>query len=92
MGWPLGYWGGPRPPPPPPIKSTFDGDPEKLMFFLNQIWSHLDQHGGAYIILANLEKEITKWVMTLHDRAPEVGDPDVFLRMLRAQFGDTTET
>lgn len=36
-GCPLEYWGIPGPMEHLPIKDTFDGSPEKLEFFLNQV-------------------------------------------------------
>lgn len=68
----------------PLIKAKFDGDPEKLAFFLNQVWSHLDQYGEFYTddeacvsaIGENLEGEAVEWVTLLHDEgAPELGVP-----------------
>lgn len=67
--------------PPLPLRATFDGNPQKLVFFLNQVWMHLDQHGGEYtddkawvdVIMANLEGEVASWVTSLHDEgAPQV--------------------
>lgn len=66
----------------PPIKDAIDGNPEKLAFFLNQTWSHLDQHEIKYAddkilmdtIVANLKGETVEWMTTLHDEgAPELG-------------------
>lgn len=37
----LGHPGGPG---APAIKATFDGSPEKLAFFLNQVWVHMDRY------------------------------------------------
>lgn len=45
--WCLLYWAPPPPVDPLPIKATFDGDPDKLLFFLNHVWAHLD----CYIIV-----------------------------------------
>lgn len=94
VGWPpLGYWGALRPPQPPKFKTVFNRNPEKLPFFLNQVWSLLDQHGAEYaddeawvdMIVANLEGEAAELVMILHDEGvPELGDPDTFLGKLRA--------
>lgn len=79
--------GHPKSPAPPPIKATFEGNPEKLAFFLNQVVSHLDQHGAAYAdnearmdtIMDNLDREVAEWLMALHNGAPKLGDPDAFL-------------
>lgn len=32
----------------PPIKATFDRNPDKLPFFLNLVWAHLDHYTIAY--------------------------------------------
>lgn len=52
QSWPFpGQDGGrdtPGPIEPPPIKATFNGSLEKLVFFLNQVWAHLDQYGPGY--------------------------------------------
>lgn len=55
---------------PPPIKPMFEGDPERLPFFLNQVWVHHDCYAYAYpdnakmvnAVTANLEEEVTEWV------------------------------
>lgn len=73
---------------PPLIKATLDGNLEKLAFFLNQMWAHLDQYGPVYFddvacvnaIVANVEGEAAECVTGLHDeRVPELGDPNDFL-------------
>lgn len=83
------------------MKATFDGNSEKLAFFLNQVWMHVDPHGGEYaddeawvdVIVTNLEGEMAEWVTTLHDeRAPELANLDAFLCELRAWFSDPMET
>lgn len=67
------------------MKATFDGDPEKLAFFLNQVWAHLDRYAPGYpsevamvnAVAANMEGEATEWVTRLHDEdAPELGNID----------------
>lgn len=87
--------------PTPPLRTTFDGNPEKLAFFLNQVWMHLDWHEGEYaddeawvdVIVANLKREAAEWMTRLHDEgAPELADLDAFLCELRAQFSDPTQT
>lgn len=65
VGWPPRYWGIPNPMEPPPIKAMFDESPKKLVFFLNEVWAHLDHYGSAcfndvvcmHIIVVNLEGE-----------------------------------
>lgn len=32
------------------MKATFDRDPEKLTFFLNQMWTYLDCYALAYAL------------------------------------------
>lgn len=82
-------------------KAPFDRKSEKLAFFLNQIWAHLDQHGVEYpddeaqmdVIVANLEGEAVVWVTDLRDEGtPELADPDAFFHDLRARFGEPTQT
>lgn len=42
-------------------------------------------------IVANLEGEAADWVTWLYnEEAPELGDPDAFLREFRACFKDNT--
>lgn len=100
-GWLPGLWPAPRPPPPPLLRATFDGNPEKLAFFLKQVWTHLDQHGGEYtevkaqvdVVIIILEGEAAEWMTTLHDEgAPDLSDPDAFLCELRAQFSNPMQT
>lgn len=73
LPWPwLVPWtvGTPLPlPPADPLsmKPIFDGDPEKVVFFLNQVWAHLKCYAPAYpldmvmvnAIAANLEGDST---------------------------------
>lgn len=75
----------------------FDRNLEKLVFFLNQMWAHLDLYGPVYAIdvacmnaiVANFEGEAVEWVMGCHDQgAPKLGDPDMFLGELRDCFRD----
>lgn len=57
--WMPGLWPVPKPPPSPQLRATFDRNPEKLTFFLNQVWAHFEWHGEGYPddIVANLEGE-----------------------------------
>lgn len=90
------YWGQ-QPVYLLPIKATFDGDPEKLPFFLNQVWAHLNRYTPAYTDnsmmmdagAVNLEVEAAEWVTSLHDeQAPELWDTNLFMDQLRAWFED----
>lgn len=92
----LGYPGGPG---APAIKATFDGSPEKLAFFLSQVWVHMDRYRLAYVdnatcvnaIMTNLGGKAAEWVTALHNEGdPKLGETDTFLRELRARFGDDT--
>lgn len=55
------------------MKTTFNRDPEKLVFFMNQVWAHLDDHMADYssdramvlTVTANLEGEAAEWVTQL---------------------------
>lgn len=55
------------------MKTIFDRDLEKLVFFMNQGWAHLDDHMVDYpndramvrIVTANLEGEAAEWVTQL---------------------------
>lgn len=82
------------------MKTTFDGDPEKLAFFLNQVWCHLDHYALAYpmevvvmnMVATNLEGEATVWVTRLHDQdVLELGNIDSFLEELRARFKNKSQ-
>lgn len=68
------------------MKATFD--PEKLAFFLNQVWAHLDCHAPAYpsdvvmvnAMATNLEGKAMEGVMKLHDEdMPELGNIKAFM-------------
>ncbi|KAK9395765.1 hypothetical protein NXF25_019126, partial [Crotalus adamanteus] len=83
-----------------PLRATFNGSPEKLAFFLNQVWSHLNHHGNNYpdeatrvdVNMANLEAEVADWVTILHDEdAPELATPDALLGSLWTCFGDPAQ-
>lgn len=58
-----------------PIKPTFDRNPKKLPFFLNQVWPHLDCSAYTHpddatmvnTVVANLEGEAAECVTSLHD-------------------------
>lgn len=81
-------WAAPRPLLPPLLKDIFDRNLEKLVFFLNQVWAHLDQHGREYAndeaIVANLKGVAAEWVTALRDeRTTELADLDAFLGELR---------
>lgn len=78
----------------------FDGSPEKLAFFLNQVWSHLDRYRNNYsdeaarvdIIMANLKAEVAEWMTTLHNEdAPKLVTPDALLGSLQTCFGDPAQ-
>lgn len=65
------------------------------MFFLNQVWAHLDWYGPVYAIdvacmnaiVCNFEGEPVEWLMGRHDQgAPKLRDPYMFLRELRDCF------
>lgn len=82
------------------MKATFDGDLEKLTFFLNQVWVHIDDHAVNYpsdqamvrAVTVNLEGEAAEWVTQLHDEdAPELGNIDTFLQELRVRFEDDSQ-
>lgn len=73
------------------------GDPERLPFFLNQVWAHLNCYASAYpndsvmvnVIATNLEGEVAEWVTSLHnEQAPELRDVNLFMGQLRARFED----
>lgn len=36
-------------PQPPPFKFTFDEQPEKLAYFLTQVWNYLEIYGDRYL-------------------------------------------
>lgn len=85
---------------PPPIKPTFNGDLEKLPFFLNQVWAHFDRYAYVYLndammvntVEANLEGDVAEWVTNLHDEgAPELLDANLFMEQLRARFEDESQ-
>ncbi|ETE58788.1 Calbindin-32, partial [Ophiophagus hannah] len=68
------------------------------MFFLNQVWAHIDDYGPGYptkqavVRPANLEGQEAEWVTQLHDKdAPELGNTDTFLQELRARFEDESQ-
>lgn len=43
-GWPLpAIWG------PPPLQATFDGSPDRVAIFLNQVISYVDLYGCFYL-------------------------------------------
>lgn len=85
---------------PPLIKPTFDGDPKKLSFFLNQIWVHLDLYAYAYsdnatmvnAMTANLEGEAAECVTNLHNEGtPQLLNTNLFMEQLRAMFEDASQ-
>lgn len=59
----------------------FDGKPEKLAYFLNQVWSHMDRYKADYpndaacvnTTITSLEGEPAHWVVFLHDEGSGVG-------------------
>lgn len=70
------------------------------MFFLNQVWAHLDCHALIYpndpaivhVVTSNLEGEASQWVIQLHNEdAPELGNIDAFLQELRIRFKDDSQ-
>ncbi|KAK9400830.1 hypothetical protein NXF25_011544 [Crotalus adamanteus] len=86
----------PQLPWPSPLRATFDGSPEKLAFFLNQVWSRLAHHGNDYpdkaaqidVIMDNLEAEAAEWVTILHDEdVPKPATPDALQGSLQMHFG-----
>lgn len=76
---------------PPTNKPTFDGDPKKRPFFLNQVWAHFDQYAYTYLdammvnaVVANIG-EAAEWVTNLHDEeALELLDASLFMELLTA--------
>lgn len=80
-----------------PIKAMFDRDPEKLMFFLNQVWANLDCYAPAYpleIVMANAMNSVNSSLeeeAKLHNDAPELGNINAFLGELRARFEDESQ-
>lgn len=55
-------------------RSATNKGPEKLAFFLNQVWTNLDDYVPAYLldivmvnaVATNLEGEAMEWVMRFH--------------------------
>ncbi|KAK9395824.1 retrotransposon-derived protein PEG10 [Crotalus adamanteus] len=95
--WNQPQWGPQQPVFAPPFNATFDGDPEKLIFFLNQVRSHLNRWAYLYpepgamvdVIGANLEGEASEWLNNLYsEQALELEDPHLFLLGLRERFED----
>ncbi|KAK9395547.1 Retrotransposon-derived protein PEG10 [Crotalus adamanteus] len=95
--WNQPQWGPQQPVFAPPFNATFDGDPEKLIFFLNQVRSHLNHWAYLYpepgamvdVIGANLEGEASEWLNNLYsEQALELEDPHLFLLGLRERFED----
>lgn len=94
----------PLPPPPPAqpatlphFRAAFDGSPDKLAFYLNCVWPHIDHYGDNYpnnqeiitIFTENLEGEAAEWVtQLLAEATPELGNIDKFLQELRKRFED----
>ncbi|KAK9395711.1 hypothetical protein NXF25_019072 [Crotalus adamanteus] len=85
---------------PPPLKATFNGGPEKLACFLNQVWIYLGRHRVVFpdevtcvnAIVANLEGEAAERMVALPDEgAPELGIIDDFLEGLQTRFWDPTQ-
>ncbi|KAK9403780.1 hypothetical protein NXF25_008607 [Crotalus adamanteus] len=85
---------------PPSLKPTFDGQLEKVAYFLNQVWIYLVQHEAAFLdevayvnaVTANLEGDATEWMVMLHDEGTlELGNIDTFLEGLWARFWDLTQ-
>lgn len=82
------------------MEVTFNG-PEKLAFFMNQVWAHLDDHMVDYpsdrvmvrAVTVNLEGQAAEWVTQLHDKdAPELGNINTFLQELKSRFKDDYQT
>lgn len=85
---------------PPPINPTFDGDPKKPSFFLNQVWANFDQYAYAYLddammvntVVANLKGEVAEWVTNPHNLgASELLDANLFMEQLRTRFEDESQ-
>lgn len=81
----------------PPLRTSFDGNPDRLALFLSQAISHLDQYAQFYpsqwamivAVTAVLEGEAAEWVADLHsEHAWEMADAGLFLEALRAHFED----
>lgn len=59
----------------PQLRATFDGNPNRLVVFLNQAIAHLDHYALAYrtqramvdAVVVGLEGEAAEWVADLHD-------------------------
>lgn len=79
------------------MKATFDGDLEKLAFFMNQVWAHRDNHMADYLsdwamvctLTVNLESEAAA---KFYDKdVPELGNIDTFLQKLRSRYEDDSQ-
>lgn len=86
---------------PPPLQATFDGSPDWVAIFLNQVISYMDLYGHFYpsqwamvvAITTVLMGEAADWVADLHsDHAHDLTDVGLFLEGLRAQFEDDSRT
>lgn len=82
------------------MKATFDGDLDKLMFFLNQVWAHLDHYPPVYpldmvmvnAVTANLDGEAVEWMTKLHNEdAPEFCNTEAFMVEPRVRFEDESQ-
>lgn len=82
---------------PPALRPTFDGQAEKLAYFLSQARIYLGRYGAAFpddearvsAIAESLDGEAAEWMMALHDvGAPELGGVEAFLEGLRERFED----
>lgn len=60
---------------PPPFRAKFDGQPEKLAYFLTQVWNYLEQYNVAHpdkisrmgAVTSNLEGDSTEWLVSLYN-------------------------
>ncbi|KAK9399584.1 hypothetical protein NXF25_012603, partial [Crotalus adamanteus] len=75
----------------------FDGQPEKLAYFLTQVSNYLEKYGDRYpndeskvnVISANLAGDAVERLVLLYDEAaPELHDVDAFMQELWNQFDD----
>ncbi|ETE59976.1 hypothetical protein L345_14287, partial [Ophiophagus hannah] len=90
-----------RPAAPPQFKAAFDRDPDKLAFFLNRVWAHIDEYVSDYpsdqsmiqAITKKFKREAAEWMNQLHNKdVPELGNVDsCFLQELRDRFKDESQ-
>lgn len=78
-----------------------DGSSDKLAFYLNWVWAHINHYGEGYTnnqemitaITENLEGEAAEWVTQLYvEGVPELENIYEFLQGLRKRFEDMAQT